>query len=221
MAFCTKCGALLEEDESFCGKCGAPAEQKSPGKRCGFCGNLTEEGLRYCSYCGADLEEPVKEETANSTPSTAMGSRQVPSLGGNVNTYSAPYTGAFASAEGGGSASSPSRQEPSCPERELYRRGTVTLSSSMLLPSGSLTITTHRLVFKPWKIHVTSKPVELPISRIQSAQTAKTMVAIPGAIKVVATDGKSYTFTFGAMYAAEAERAADALRQALFGDVAK
>lgn len=64
MAFCTKCGALLEEGSGICGKCGGKAEQKAREARCGFCGNLIKEGLHYCSYCGADLSEspPAKRD---------------------------------------------------------------------------------------------------------------------------------------------------------------
>ena len=33
MAFCSKCGAQLNEGEKFCSKCGAPVEDKKEEKK--------------------------------------------------------------------------------------------------------------------------------------------------------------------------------------------
>ena len=190
MAFCTKCGALLEEGSGFCVKCGAKTEQKARGARCGFCGNLVEEGLHYCIYCGADLSEglPAKSEPSapqreTQTPGTQQQSGDVPA-------------------------------GPAGPERELYRRGMVTWLSGVISSIGTLSVSTHRLLFVPGKLYLTVKPLELPIAQITAVNTAKTMIAVPGGMQVQTADGKTYTFGFGAINASEAERAVQVIRQA-------
>lgn len=191
MAFCTKCGALLEEGSSFCAKCGVKTEQKAQGVRCGFCGNLVEEGLHYCSYCGADLSErlPEKSETpAAQREMQAPGPRQQP---------------VAASAR------------PSGPERELYRRGMVTWLSGVISSIGTLSVSTHRLRFTPGKLYLTVKPLELPLTQVTGVHTAKTMIAIPGGMQVQTADGKTYTFGFGAVNASESERAVQVIREAV------
>lgn len=189
MAFCTKCGVLLEEGEKFCGKCGAPAEQQMIGKRCGVCGNLIEEELSFCSFCGADLSEssPAEEVTSNAAERTEQSATDR-----TISKISADS-----------------------PEQELYSRNKVSLFSSILQPVGTLTITTHRLLFQPSKLFRTAKPIEIPISQIQSSETKKVLIAIPGSIKVISKDGKKYTFTFGAMYTSEAAKAAEVLHKVL------
>lgn len=76
MAFCTKCGALLDEGSKFCVRCGAKAQPSGQEPRCGFCGNLVEKGLHYCSYCGADLSETPPEKAAD--PATPAPSKAAP-----------------------------------------------------------------------------------------------------------------------------------------------
>lgn len=192
MAFCTKCGALLEEGSNFCIKCGAKTEQKSQGTRCGFCGNLVEEGLHYCSYCGADLSESPPSEPGAPEPrqeTRAPGPQQP----------------------------GPSPAEPSGPERELYRRGMVTWFSGVVSSIGTLSVSTRRLLFTPSRIYLTVKPLELPLAQITGANTANVMIAVPGGLQVQTADGKTYTFGFGAVNASESEQAAQAIRQAIDG----
>ena len=191
MAFCTKCGALLEEDSSFCVQCGGKVEQKEPGTRCGFCGNLVEEGLHYCSYCGADLSESVPAKS------------EVPAMHRESQT---PKRQPDASPA-----------EPSGPERELYRRGMVTWLSGLISSIGTLSVSTHRLRFTPGKLYLTVKPLELPLSQITGANTANALIAVPGGMQVQTADGKSYTFGFGAINTSEAERAVQIIRQAIGG----
>lgn len=191
MAFCTKCGALLEEGSDFCTRCGGKMEQKTQGTRCGFCGNLVEEGLHYCSYCGADLAEhmPAKgEDPALQRQTQAPGAQPRPDV---------------------------PPAEPSGPEQELYRRGMVTWLSGVISSIGTLSVSTHRLRFTPGKLYLTAKPLELPLAQITGANTAKAMIAVPGGMQVQTADGKTYTFGFGAINASESERAVQVIRQAM------
>ena len=190
MAFCTKCGALLEEGSGICGKCGGKAEQKAQEARCGFCGNLIKEGLHYCSYCGADLSEspPAK--------------RDAPAVRGGTQASKMPQP------------PDTSPAAPSGPERELYRRGMVSWINGMVSPIGTLAISTHRLRFTPGKLYLTAKPLEVPVEQITEAHTANTMLAIPGGMQVHTASGTVYTFGFGAVNAGEADRAVQAIRQA-------
>lgn len=191
MAFCTKCGALLEEGSGFCVQCGAKVEEKEQGVRCSFCGNLVEEGLHYCSYCGADLSESLPEK--GEAPAVQRETQAPP----------------------------PQRQpdappaEPSGPERELYRRGMVTWLSGVISSIGTLSVSTHRLLFTPGKLYLTAKPLELPLAQITGVAAANTMIAVPGAMKVQTADGKTYTFGFGAVNVSECERAVQVIRQAV------
>ena len=186
MAFCTKCGALLEEGSQFCLRCGAKREPTGQQPRCAFCGNLVEEGLHYCSYCGADLSEapPDKADAPAGTAARETAPGPAPS------------------------------QPPPGPERELYRRGMVTWFSGVLSPIGTLTISTHRLRFIPGKLYLIAKPLDLPMEQIADARTANTMVAIPGGMQVRTAGGATYTFGFGAVNAGEAQRAVQVIRQA-------
>lgn len=191
MAFCTKCGAMLEEGSSFCVKCGAKVEQKAQGTRCGFCGNLVEDELHYCSYCGADLSESL---TAKAEAPVTQQQTQVPKP----------------KQQPDGSPAAPSE-----PERELYRRGMVTWLSGVISSIGTLSVSTHRLLFTPSKLYLTVKPLELPIAQITGVTTANTMIAVPGGMKVQTADGKTYTFGFGAINVSESERAVQVIRQAV------
>ena len=191
MAFCTKCGALLEEGSGVCTSCGAKTEQKSQGTRCAFCGNLVAEGLHYCSYCGADLSENIPQK---SEATTVQREKQAP--------RPQQQTGAPASG-------------PTGPERELYRRGMVTWLSGVISSIGTLTVSTHRLLFTPSKLYLTVKPLELPLAQITAVNTANTMIASPGGMQVKTADGKTYTFGFGAINASESERAVQVIRQAI------
>ena len=190
MAFCTKCGALLEEGSGFCVKCGAKAEQKECETRCGFCGNLVEEGLHYCSYCGADLSESPAE---NNGAQTIQRETQEP----------------------GPPPPNASSAGPAGPERELYRRGMVTWLSGVISSIGTLSVSTHRFLFSPGRIYLTVKPLELPLTQITAVNTVNTMIAVPGGMQVQTADGKTYTFGFGAINVREAERAVQIIRQAI------
>lgn len=192
MAFCTKCGALLEEGGEFCANCGEKAEQKAQGTRCAFCGNIVEEGLHYCSYCGADLSDAPDEAPAPEAQAAQPAAAHT----------RAPVVPAA---------------QPAGPERELYRRGMVTWLSGLISVIGTLTVSTHKIVFTPMKLYLTAQTLELPVAQIKDANTAKMMAAVPGAIQVRTVDGKAYTFGFGAVYVSEAERAVQAVRQAIGG----
>ena len=187
MAFCTKCGALLDPNSKFCVKCGAKMESSGQEARCGFCGNLVEKGLHYCSYCGADLSE-IPPEKESATPATT------PSKAAQSAAPSKP---------------------PEGPEQELYLRGMVTWFSGIVSPIGTLTISTHRLRFNPAKLYLISKPLELPIEQITDVCKSNTMIAIPGGMQVRTANGATYTFGFGAVNAGEADRAVQAIRQAM------
>lgn len=191
MAFCTKCGALLEEDSGFCVKCGVKVEPKGRGTRCGLCGNLVEDGLHYCSYCGADLSEslPAKSEVpATQWETQASRPPQQPDI---------------------------SPAEPSGPERELYRRGMVTWLGGVISSIGTVSVSTHRFRFTPSKLYLTVKPLELPLTQITGVNTANIMLAVPGGMQVQTADGKTYTFGFGAINVSESERAVQVIREAL------
>ena len=191
MAFCTKCGALLEEGKGFCVKCGVKVEQKEQGTRCGFCGNLVEEGLHYCSYCGADLSESLPEQGEASAMQPETQESKLQKQPGALPT------------------------EPSEPERELYHRGMVTWFSGVVSSIGTLSVSTHRLRCTPSKLYLTVKPLELPLAQITGVNTANTMIAVPGGMKVQTANGKTYTFGFGAINTSESERAVQVIRQAV------
>lgn len=67
MAFCTKCGAKLDENFSFCPNCGNPhqnigrnredaeCDNEFKQSKCPNCGHSLNSFVASCSYCGFEI----------------------------------------------------------------------------------------------------------------------------------------------------------------------
>ncbi|MHA0858083.1 GRAM domain-containing protein [Paenibacillus sp. CMAA1364] len=62
---------------------------------------------------------------------------------------------------------------------------------------GRLHITNERLIFKPHRINVQTKPLEINIKEIKNIKKTNTLLLVPNGMKVILDNGQEYRFVVG------------------------
>lgn len=88
--------------------------------------------------------------------------------------------------------------------------------TSLAKYSGKVSVTNHRVYFKPSPMFIGKDPIEIPLEEIEEVKRVNYLFVIPNSIKIKTKEGRIYRFV---LLSLNSSRIVDYLNETIFNEI--